>query len=64
MWNELAGLKSRVEDILGQLQTKYIMQEKTNEVKQQLLSSKRLKEYFKDHPEEKEILKNDLQKTS
>ena len=60
IWQELDGLKSRVDDILAQLQNKYVMQEKTNEVKQQLLSSKRLREYFNEHPEEKAILQNDL----
>ena len=36
--------------------------EKTNEFKKQLVSNKRLKEYFNQHPEEKEILINDISK--
>jgi hypothetical protein len=40
------------------------MQEKVNEVKQQMLSSKRLREYFDENPQEKEILRADLSKTA
>lgn len=45
------------------LDNKTVKNEKTNEFKKQLISNKRLKEYFNQHPEEKEILINDLQKS-
>lgn len=63
LWQELDGLKSRVNDVLRTLTTKYVMQEKVNEVKQQMLSSKRLKDYFADHPKEQDILRQDIAKT-
>lgn len=44
------------------LDNKTVKAEKVNEFKKQLLSNKRLKEYFGQHPEEKEILLNDIQK--
>ncbi len=44
------------------LDNKTVKSEKTNEFKKQLLSNKRLKEYFKSNPEEKEILLNDITK--
>lgn len=62
IWEELMKIKSRVEDITKALDNKTVKNEKTNEFKKQLLSNKRLKEYFKDHPQEKEILLNDIQK--
>jgi hypothetical protein len=62
MWQELIKIKSRVEDVTRTLDNKTVKMEKTNEFKKQLVSNKRLKEYFNQHPEEKEILLNDLQK--
>ena len=55
-------IKTRVEDVLRALDNKTVKNEKTVEFKKQLLSNKRLKEYFKDHPEEKDILLNDITK--
>jgi hypothetical protein len=60
MWQDLTKIKSRVEDVTRTLDNKTVKLEKVNEFKKQLLSNKRLKEYFKDHPQEKEILQNDL----
>jgi hypothetical protein len=62
LWQELVKIKSRVEDILRTLDNKTVKTEKINEFKKQLISNKRLKEYFNQHPEEKEILINDLAK--
>jgi len=62
LWQELVKIKSRVEDIIRTLDNKTVKTEKTNEFKKQLISNKRLKEYFNQHPEEKEILINDLAK--
>lgn len=62
MWQELVKIKSRVEDITRTLDNKTVKMEKQNEFKKQLVSNKRLKEYFIQHPEEKEILINDLAK--
>lgn len=62
LWQELVKIKSRVEDIIRTLDNKTVKTEKINEFKKQLISNKRLKEYFNQHPEEKEILINDLAK--
>lgn len=62
MWQELIKIKSRVEDIIRTLDNKTVKTEKINEFKKQLISNGRLKEYFNQHPEEKEILINDLAK--
>lgn len=62
LWQELVKIKSRVEDIIRTLDNKTVKTEKINEFKKQLVSNKRLKEYFNQHPEEKEILINDLAK--
>jgi ATP-dependent RNA helicase DDX56/DBP9 len=62
LWQELIKIKSRVEDVTRTLDNKTVKMEKTNEFKKQLVSNKRLREYFNQHPEEKEILINDLQK--
>ena len=62
LWQELVKIKTRVEDVTRSLDNKTVKNEKTNEFKKQLITNKRLKEYFNQHPEEKEILINDLQK--
>jgi ribose-phosphate pyrophosphokinase len=46
LWQELVKIKSRVEDILRTLDNKTVKTEKINEFKKQLISNKRLKEYF------------------
>ena len=60
LWAELNRLKSRVETVLATLNNKTVNNEKTIEFKKQLDSNKSLKSYFNDHPEEKEILLNDI----
>jgi hypothetical protein len=60
LWAELNRLKSRVETVLATLNNKTVNNEKTIEFKKQLVSNKSLKSYFNDHPEEKEILLNDI----
>lgn len=60
MWQELLKIKTRVEDVTRGLDNKTVKNEKVNEFKKQLLSNQRLKEYFKQHPEEREILMNDI----
>jgi hypothetical protein len=62
LWQELIKIKTRVEDVTRTLDNKNVKIEKTNEFKKQLISNKRLREYFAQHPEEKEILMNDLAK--
>ena len=56
LWRELEGVKSRVEDIVRSLNDKIIKQERANELKLNILKSTKLKEYFKTHPKEKEVL--------
>lgn len=46
LWQELVKIKSRVEDVTRTLDNKTVKMEKTNEFKKQLISNKRLKEYF------------------
>lgn len=44
------------------LSSKSVQQSKVLEFKKQLVSNKSLKEYFKENPQEKEILINDISK--
>lgn len=60
MWQELARAKSRVEQVINMLSSKSVQQQKVLEFKKQLVSNKSLKEYFKENPQEKEILLNDI----
>lgn len=62
IWQDLQRIKTRVEDVVKTLDNKTVNNEKVIEFKKQLLSSSKLKEYFKQHPQEKEILLNDIQK--
>jgi len=43
-------LKTRVEDVVKTLDNKKVKEEKTNEFKKQLLTNKRLKDYFANNP--------------
>lgn len=63
LWQELMKIKTRVEDVVKTLDNKKVKEEKTNEFKKQLLTNKRLKDYFSNNPQEKEILLNDLAKS-
>lgn len=56
-WIQVNKLKSRVDDILCTLSKKKIKSYMGNEIKKQILNNKRLKEYFDEHKEEKEVLK-------
>ena len=56
IWPEISKSKSRVESVINHLSTKAVQQKKTLEFKKQLVSNRALKEYFKNNPEEKEIL--------
>ena len=60
-WLELNKLKSRVDDIFCTLTSKKIKQYMSNEIKKQILNSKKLKEYFNDHEEEKDILRSSVE---
>ena len=57
-------MKARVDTVLSTLSTKRVKDEKVLEFKKQIVSNKSLKEYFKNNPNEKEILQNDIQKNS
>ena len=62
IWPEISKSKSRVESVFNHLSNKSVQQQKVLEFKKQLVSNKALKEYFKQNPEEKEILTNDIKK--
>jgi hypothetical protein len=62
VWHEVSRFKSRCESVLMSLNPKNVMREKTIEFKKQLVSNKSLKEYFKQNPQEKEILMGDIEK--
>ena len=62
IWQELSRLKSRVETVLNTLSNKKVNEEKVLEFKKQLVSNRSLKDYFKNNPEEKDILMNDISK--
>jgi len=59
-WVEVNKLKSRVDDIQCTLTNKKIKNYMSNEIKKQILSNKRLKEYFNEHEDEKAILRASL----
>ena len=62
IWHEVAGLKSRVDEVLGTLSNKRVRDEKLTEFKKSIVGNKSLKQYFKNNPTEKEILQNDIEK--
>ena len=64
IWPEISKSKSRVESVFNHLSNKAVMQQKVLEFKKQLVSNRALKEYFKENPEEKEILANDIRKAN
>ncbi len=49
---------------MNPLNNKRVALEKNVEFKKQLLSNHKLKEYFKQNPQEKEIILNDIQKSN
>ena len=56
MWQEISKVKSRVESIVNYLTPKTVKKQKLVEFQKQLVSNKSLKSYFKENPQEKEIL--------
>jgi hypothetical protein len=62
IWHEISRIKGRVEEVLATLSNKRVRDEKLLEFKKQVVSNKSLKEYFKNHPNEREVLQNDIQK--
>ncbi len=58
----LESFRYRVNDALKSITSKVVKGEKAKELKKQILGSKKLKKYFADHPEEKEILNKNLSK--
>lgn len=64
LWHQITNLKSRVEEVCGSLNNKRVKEEKLLEFKKQVVSNKSLKAYFKNNPQEKEILQNDITKSS
>lgn len=46
LWQELVKIKTRVEDVTRTLDNKTVKADKATEFKKQLVSNKRLKEYF------------------
>lgn len=61
-WSDLCKFKARADGVLATLSSKAVLREKMLEFKQQLVSNKGLKEYFKQNPQEQEILLNDISK--
>ena len=62
MWHEISKVKSRVEAVVSHLSPKEVKKQKLIEFKKQLVSNKSLKSYFKENPQEKEILQNAISK--
>jgi hypothetical protein len=56
IWHEITNLKGRVQDVLATLSAKRVRDEKLVDFKKQVVSNKSLKEYFKNNPQEKEVL--------
>ena len=63
MWQEICKVKSRVEAIVKHLTPKTVKKQKLVEFQKQLVSNKSLKSYFKENPQEKEILQNSIEKS-
>lgn len=59
-WSEVNKLDGRVGDVLSSITGKTIRNHKQNEVKKQLLQSKKLRDYFKDNEQERDILRASL----
>lgn len=59
-WEEIRKLRSRVDDVFSGLSKKIVKNHITNEVKKQLLSSKRLKGYFEEHVTEREAIEKSI----
>ena len=53
-------MKGRVKDVLATLSNKRVRDEKLVDFKKQVISNKSLKEYFKNNPQEKQVLQNDI----
>lgn len=62
VWHQVSRFKSRCESVLQSLNPKAVMREKAIEFKKQLVSNKSLKDYFKQNPQEKEILMAEIEK--
>lgn len=60
LWHEVTKMKGRVDQVLANLSSKRVRDEKALEFKKQVVSNKSLKEYFKNHPTEKMVLQNDI----
>lgn len=58
----LSNFEYRCTDALKSVTPKAIKNEKARELKRQILHSKKLKNYFEEHPQEKEILSKDMNK--
>ena len=50
IWTELKKIRGRVEEVLRSLDNKTVKNEKVSEFKKQIVSNKRLKDYFGEHP--------------
>jgi hypothetical protein len=59
-WEEITKLKSRVDDVVSSLSRKSVQVHMSNEVKRQLVTSKRLKAYFEDNKGEKDVLRKSI----
>jgi len=60
IWHEVVKMKGRVQDVLATLSNKRVRDEKLIDFKKQVVSNRSLKEYFKNNPQEKEVLQNDI----
>jgi len=58
----LSAFNYRVTDAIRSVTSQAIKAEKARELKKQILGSKKLKKYFEEHPQEKEIIAKDLNK--
>lgn len=63
-WEEIYKLKSRVDGVVSILTLKLVRKHMQNEIKKQLVKSKRLKMYFEEHETEKEVLLKSIEEES
>jgi len=60
----LSKIKTRVEDVARHLNPKRVKAEKNVEFKKQVLANHKLKEYFQQNPQEKDVLLNDIKNSN
>lgn len=62
--NDIECFRYRVEDIMKSVTRKTVGETRVSEIQREILHSKKLKDYFRENPEEAEVLKKAFRSTS